>query len=433
MIETECDDQDEARSEVRGESGLAGRRVLLLALGTRGDVEPAARLARALTGRGARVAVAVLADGAERVGAAGAVTVVVGPPAAQAMWWRSPTARAVAQLNPGIGYAQLRSRLATGARQIAAALLPALRGADVVLSGLATARVVPVLDRAGLPARLVLHAPLLPHRQGTSAWERPALALLPPDVEEHRQQLMWRMTTGLSQAVAAAVARGLAGRPTPRPSHDDLAGTAYPPLLTTSPVLDPDPAPDLVQTGHWPDPAPVRPLDPALAAWLDDHPGAVLLTQGSLPLTSPDAQAARLLAVARAVGRPALLQLPGVEPGPRDGGLVVAETDHRALLPRVAAVVHHGGSGTTHAVTAAGVPQVVVPQLGDQPHYARQVHRRGLGPAPLPVARATRRALVRRLGQALEPEVHRTVQAVAARMAGEDGLGRAVDEVARMR
>lgn len=408
------------------------RRVLVLALGTRGDVEPAARLARVLTDQGARVAVAVFADGADRVAAAGGIPVVVGPPAAQAMWWRSPPARTVAELNPGIGYVQLRSRLAAQATQIAQALLPALRSADVVLAGLAAARVVPVLDHAGIPARLVLHAPLVSHRGGTSGYERAASALLPAQVEADRQQMMWRMTTGLSQAIAVQVARGLAGRGMPHPSHAQLAGTAYPPLLTTSPVLDPDPAPGLLQTGYWQDPTPPRPLDPHLDAWLDAHPDAVLLTQGSLPLTSPQTQARRLLDAAREAGRPALLQLPGVAPGPRDGGLVIAEADHRLLLPRVAAVVHHGGSGTTHSAAAAGVPQVVVPHLGDQPHYARRVHQLGIGPAPLPAARATRRALTARLTRALAPEVRRTAQEVAARMAGEDGLGRAVAAVRGM-
>lgn len=421
-----------------GHDRVPGRRVLLLALGTRGDVEPAARLAQALTADGAHVLVAVLADGAERVRAAGATPVVVGPPAAQAMWWTSPVARAVAELNPGIGYVQLRSRLAAQAGTIATALLPALRGADIVLAGLATARVVPVLDRLGIPARLVLHAPLVPHGGGTSGYEREASALLPARVELDRQQMMWRMTTGLSQAIAAQVGRlvGLQsgpGRAAWRPAHADLAGTAYPPLLTTSPVLDPDPEPTLVQTGFWQDPRTTRPLDPDLDDWLDRHPGAVLMTQGSLPLTSPDDQAGRLLDVARAVGRPALLQLPGITPGPRGDAMVVTEADHRVLLPRVSAVVHHGGSGTTHTVAAAGVPQVVVPHLGDQPHYARTVHRLGLGPAPLPAGRATRRALSRRLAEALRPAVFRTAQEAAARMAGEDGLARAVDELRGMR
>ena len=124
---------------------------------------------------------------------------------------------------------------------------------------------------------------------------------------------MWRLTTGLSHAVAAQVAgrlgRGLrhgsrparpVGPPGPDRSagrrwHGDLVGGAYPPLLTTSPLLDPDPSPRLLQTGPWADPAPARPLDRPVADWLERHPGAVLMTLGSLPLTSPQAQALSLI------------------------------------------------------------------------------------------------------------------------------------------
>ena len=51
--------------------------------------------------------------------------------------------------------------------------------------------------------------------------------------------------------------------------------------------------------------------------------------------------------------------------------LSVATVDHRALFPRAAAVIHHGGAGTTHAAVAAGVPSVVIPHVGDQPYLGR--------------------------------------------------------------
>jgi vancomycin aglycone glucosyltransferase len=51
--------------------------------------------------------------------------------------------------------------------------------------------------------------------------------------------------------------------------------------------------------------------------------------------------------------------------------LVIGSVSHRPLFPRVAAVVHHGGAGTTAAATRAGRPQVVVPHLFDQFLWAR--------------------------------------------------------------
>lgn len=50
-----------------------------------------------------------------------------------------------------------------------------------------------------------------------------------------------------------------------------------------------------------------------------------------------------------------------------------------ALLPRAAAIVHHGGIGTTAHALAAGIPQLVVPRIYDQPDNAGHVRRLGVG------------------------------------------------------
>ncbi|MGZ6267516.1 MAG: glycosyltransferase, partial [Candidatus Limnocylindrales bacterium] len=61
--------------------------------------------------------------------------------------------------------------------------------------------------------------------------------------------------------------------------------------------------------------------------------------------------------------------------------LVLGEVNHRALFRRLAAVVHHGGAGTTTTAALAGAPQVVIPQIVDQPHWARRVADLGIGAA----------------------------------------------------
>ncbi len=61
--------------------------------------------------------------------------------------------------------------------------------------------------------------------------------------------------------------------------------------------------------------------------------------------------------------------------------LSIGEVNQQALFRRVAAVVHHGGAGTTTAATAAGVPQVVIPQHYDQHYFARRVEALGIGAA----------------------------------------------------
>ncbi|CAM5608791.1 hypothetical protein SGLAM104S_04864 [Streptomyces glaucescens] len=65
----------------------------------------------------------------------------------------------------------------------------------------------------------------------------------------------------------------------------------------------------------------------------------------------------------------------------QEGCFAVGEVNHHALFPRVAAVVHHGGAGTTTTAALAGAPQVVVPQLADQPYWPGRVADLGIGAA----------------------------------------------------
>jgi vancomycin aglycone glucosyltransferase len=78
----------------------------------------------------------------------------------------------------------------------------------------------------------------------------------------------------------------------------------------------------------------------------------------------------------------------------------------------VAAVVHHGGAGTTTTAARAGAPQVVVPQMADQPYWAGRVAELGIGTAhdgPAP----TTESLSAVLRAALTPEIRARATAVA--------------------
>jgi vancomycin aglycone glucosyltransferase len=98
-----------------------------------------------------------------------------------------------------------------------------------------------------------------------------------------------------------------------------------------------------------------------------------------------------------------------------DDCFAVGEVNHQALFRRVAAVVHHGGAGTTTTATAAGVPQVVVPQFADQPYFARRVADLGIGAAhdgPTPTADSLSAALA----TALTPDIRARAEAMAGRI-----------------
>ena len=101
---------------------------------------------------------------------------------------------------------------------------------------------------------------------------------------------------------------------------------------------------------------------------------------------------------------------------------------HEWLFPRMAAVVHHGGAGTTAAALRAGVPAVITPFLADQPSWAHVVHGLGAGPAPVSFAELTADRLAVAIKEAVtSPLIRRKAEEMAADIREEDGVGRAMD------
>jgi sterol 3beta-glucosyltransferase len=100
---------------------------------------------------------------------------------------------------------------------------------------------------------------------------------------------------------------------------------------------------------------------------------------------------------------------------------------HNWLFPRMAAVVHHGGAGTTAAGLRAGVPTVICPFFGDQPFWGRRVASLGVGPQPI----AQKGLSAEKLADALLTVIgNKTMKeraaALGATIRSEDGIGRAV-------
>jgi vancomycin aglycone glucosyltransferase len=189
------------------------------------------------------------------------------------------------------------------------------------------------------------------------------------------------------------------------------------PWLATDPVLSPGRTPDVEveQTGAWirPDPCP---LPPDLERFLEDGSPPVYIGFGSIPLRPKEDAARVFIGAARRLGRRVVLGSGWAGLAPIDDGddcLVVGEVNQQALFRRVAAVVHHGGAGTTNTAALAGAPQVLVPQIVDQPYWARRVADLGIGTAHLGPSLTTR-SLSAAIETALAPEVRERASAVAA-------------------
>jgi len=139
-----------------------------------------------------------------------------------------------------------------------------------------------------------------------------------------------------------------------------------------------------------------EPLDPELDAWLRNGEPPVYIGFGSMG--GPFAQRIEtlLLEAMEASGRRCLIAAGWAGIGNQtlpSGWLCVAAAPHTQLFPRLAAVVHHGGSGTTAQALRAGVPQVLLPLILDQYHHAHRLHLAGLIPAPVSMERINAKQL----------------------------------------
>ncbi|KAG7011314.1 Sterol 3-beta-glucosyltransferase UGT80A2, partial [Cucurbita argyrosperma subsp. argyrosperma] len=99
---------------------------------------------------------------------------------------------------------------------------------------------------------------------------------------------------------------------------------------------------------------------------------------------------------------------------------------HDWLFLQCKAVVHHGGAGTTAAGLKAACPTTIVPFFGDQPFWGEQVHARGVGPSPIPVEEFSLNKLVDAINFMLDPTVKKSAVELAKAMENEDGVEGAV-------
>ncbi|HEY5651586.1 MAG TPA: glycosyltransferase [Acidimicrobiia bacterium] len=243
------------------------------------------------------------------------------------------------------------------------------------------------------------------------------------------QQLFWQP---LRKAVDTWRTRDLGLPPQGlRGPYRELEQKGEPILHGFSPHLVPRPAdwPErAVVTGHWPLRS-EEALEAATIAFLEAGPAPVYIGFGSIR----DSEAERLsdVAISAAMRSGVRLVLGSgwaeLASAASDDVHVVGETDHAKLFPRMRAVVHHGGAGTTHTAVAAGVPSMAVPYFGDQPFWGRRLHELGVGAPPLPRSELHPEALSERLDLLGREDIRARASSLGDAVRSEQGLAQATD------
>jgi sterol 3beta-glucosyltransferase len=412
-------------------------RIAIIAPGSRGDVQPYVALGKGLknAGHGVRFVThqnfeaLVNSHGLEFWPIAGSVQDIV-----QNRDMRERLERG--------NFCSILSQMAREAQQGAVRLaeggLAACRGMDLVLAGMGGVYIgLSLAEKLDL---LLLQAYLVPFTP-TRAFPSVLVANFPSflggclfRLSHHlTRQIMWqgfRSADKLArQSVLDLPAPGFWGPYSSDRTH------GLPILYGISPSVIRQPADwgdDIHVTGYWfLDSADDWTPPPVLMDFLDAGSPPVCIGFGSMSTRKPEETAELIIkALGRIRQRAILLSGWG---GLRRSDLpetvfMIDSIPHSWLFPRVAAIVHHGGAGTTAAGLRAGVPAVIVPFFGDQPFWGQRIAELGVGPRPV----LRKKLTVERLAEAIQMAVtddgmRQRAADLGSRIRAEDGVGRAVE------
>ena len=158
--------------------------------------------------------------------------------------------------------------------------------------------------------------------------------------------------------------------------------------------------------------------DEEVSSWIADGPPPIFFGFGSVPIGSPADTIAMIGAACAQLGERAIVGAGGTDfsDAPSfDHVRVVGQVNYATIFPNCRAVVHHGGAGTLAACLRAGVPQLILWTLPDQPFFAAQLRRMKVG-AGRRFSTTTEKSLVADLRRILAPQYLSRAREVATRM-----------------
>ena len=414
-------------------------KITLFAAGSRGDIQPCVALSRGLQHAGYRVRLAAPEDFAGFVQKHDVDFAPLRGDVQQIM--ASDTGRQFMETggaNPLKSIGAVRKMIAPVIMQMAEDAYAACRDADALIClGVFSAFGQSIAEALHIPILNLEPTPLLPTRAFPApSWpiQRDLGGLHNHASGRAMLQVIWlwyrpfvnafRQRLGLPAYSAARFYRDLRSTP--------MLG-AYSPNIIPHPADWPE---SLTVTGYFfLEPQSDWQPSPELQAFLDAGDPPVYFGFGSMAGRKPEQLAQLILeALARSGQRGLLLTGWGGLRAEQatDNVFVVDAAPHSWLFPRMAAVVHHGGAGTTAEGLRAGVPTVIVPFVLDQPFWGARVKALGLGPDPIPQKKLTADRLAQAVTMAVtDPDTRRRADDYGAAIRAEDGIGTAVKAVQR--
>jgi UDP:flavonoid glycosyltransferase YjiC (YdhE family) len=414
-------------------------RIVITTAGSRGDVAPYTGLARRLDDAGHHTVIAthepfrafVESRGIEFAPLAGDPRALMGSAQGQ-RWQRAGTGP--------LATARLVRLMRPYAREMAEKVMAAAEGADLLLCSALTSAGYHTAEGLGIPSMGVYLQPLEPTRAFSTVLAGGTRDLGPWGNRASGTAAEAALAVPFMSQVNQARATMSLPRTTYRAFRRQQRAREWPVLHGFSRHVVPRP-PDwrrgLDVVGYWwPEREPEWTPPPELADFLAAGDPPVVIGFGSMAAGTGDAERLAQVAIEslRRLGVRGILQAgwSGLAAS-GDDVLSIGETPHEWLFPRVAAVVHHAGAGTTAAGLRHGIPAVPVPLLADQPFWAARLRQLGVAAEPVPLPRLTADSLSAALHTVLaDPGYRSRAQALACRIADEDGAGAVVAAVERL-
>ncbi len=312
--------------------------------------------------------------------------------------------------------------------------LLAAQGMDAVLAGMGGLFIgAAIAEKLHIPLVQAYVFPFTPTKDFSSVLT-PKLPAFLNGVSHHlARQLMWQgfrsADTISRKRVLNIPAAPFFGSFNSRAMHD------MPVLYGFSPSVIPAPSDwndNIHITGYWfvDEPDDWQP-PAALLDFLQSGPPPVYIGFGSMSARNPE-QTADLVIRALALANQRAVLLSGWS-GLRKNNLpesvyMIDSIPHSWLFPRVSAVIHHGGASTVAAGLRAGVPSIVIPFFGDQPFWGQRIADLGVGTEPIPRKELTAEKLAGAIREVIANQgIRRRAQELGKRIQSENGIQSAVE------
>lgn len=183
-------------------------------------------------------------------------------------------------------------------------------------------------------------------------------------------------------------------------------------------------------TGYWFTETPDWQPSQALSEFLESGPPPVYIGFGSMVGQDPQQLTETVIAaLTKAKVRGILASgWGGIKSSSLPDSIIeIDHAPHQWLFPKMAAIVHHCGAGTTAAALRAGKPSIPVPFFGDQPYWAKRLYELGVSSIPLPKKSLNSDSLAQEIKHVIsDVSIQKNAEILGQKVRREGGIEKAV-------